>query len=148
MDIASYLISRSDVFNMFIDFWSEIRPHSVYLADKTYITPLKEEVEEIVIDSHIDEYEYARDFFDCDDFALLLHAYVIHKRYRDFVKSEIPKDKMHPLAFGQIWYRDFFTGAHSVNLCITRDAGILFIEPQKDKVREAKKGITIDFIRI
>jgi len=76
--------------------------------------------------------EYLNHIHDCDNYALELQADV--SRYRFVVAQEktISVDQLLSWAFGtalcmKVNGRDI---NHTLNLCITRDAGIVFIEPQ------------------
>ena len=142
------VITRNEVFKTIVDYWPKINPHNIKLADGMYVCPSRKEVEKILFDSKVDEHIYQDGILDCDDYALLLHAYVIRKRYKDFQEGKIDKEQRYPRAFGQIWHRDPKIGGHAINLCITSDKEILFIEPQTDKIRKASKEAIIDFIRI
>jgi hypothetical protein len=124
--------------------WPKFNPGRLYLADRTYVMPSKKEVEKLLFDSRIDEYVHTAHssspksgILDCDDFTLLLHAYVVRKRYEDFKAKKLPKDQQYPLAFGEIWYNDPNIGLHSINICFSRDKGILLIEPQSDEIWKA-----------
>ena len=137
------------------DIWTDLNPGKIYLADLLYVMPSEEEVRKLLFDSQIDSYVHTAHtispksgILDCDDFALLLHAYVIKRRYEDFKKGRIPKDQLYPLAFGQIWYTDPKIGYHAINICITHDKGVLLIEPQNDEVWKADKDTPVRLIRI
>lgn len=147
------LVKRQELFEILTTFWPKLDPHRVYLADRNYVLPPKEDVLRILKESQIDKFVHTAGtigadsgLFDCDDFSLLLQAFIIRKRYEDFQKGKIPKNQLFPLAFGQIWYQEIM-GSHAINICVTRDEGIVLIEPQTDKVWQAEQNITIDFLR-
>ena len=47
-----------------------------YGPDRDYWAPTKREVEDLFFDTYFEEYKYVKQLFDCDDFALITHAYV------------------------------------------------------------------------
>jgi hypothetical protein len=88
---------------------------------------------------------------DCDDFAQILHSFIVQERYREMMHRGSNKKEWLPWAFGQCWGQKFQgkDGGHAINLCVTRDSGIMLIEPQNDALWEAKKGEDfVFFIRI
>ena len=141
---------------MLLDFWPKLSPRSTFLSKEIYVMPSRKDVEEILAQSLIDKYEYTAStgtagnsgILICGDYALLLHAYVIRKRYRDAQSGKIPVGQMYALTLGQIWSRNYYQGAHAVNLAVTHDEGILLALPQVDEIRKPEKGLTIDFIRM
>ncbi|UCB50937.1 MAG: hypothetical protein JSW56_08820, partial [Deltaproteobacteria bacterium] len=70
------------------------------------------------------------EIMDCDDHALILHAFVIQKRYRQVEKGKLKKPQWYPWAFGQAWGYKFrgTKRSHAVNICITRDEKVLLID--------------------
>lgn len=142
------ILPGNKILGRLLEIWPELNPGYLWLADKTYIMPAKEGLKKLLFDSQIDRYAYKSELQDCDDYALLLHAYVIHERYKDFKEGKIPENQLYSLAFGQVWYRDKKIGYHAINICITCDKGILLIEPQQDKIWKPKKNMSIDFIRM
>jgi len=138
-----HTIKRLEIFEKLQCLWPKLSPSSVFMADETYVLPSRAEVEKALQDSKIDKYVYTDELWDCDNYALLLHAYVIRKRYEDFRKGKLAKEQCYSLAFGQIW-----TDIHAINIALTYDEDILLIEPQTDEIRKAEKGLNITFIRI
>lgn len=148
-------LTSTDILFKFIKFWPKLNTNMLHLSDKTYVMPTYNEMLNIILDSDIDNYIHTyysnspeSGIFDCDDFSLLLHAEVIKKRYKDLMSGKIPKNRRFPFAFGQIWYADKKIGSHAINICITSDKGIVFIEPQRDKISPAVKDCQISFIRM
>ena len=142
------ILPRNRVLGKLLGVFPEVNPSRVYLADNYYVMPSKAYIEQLLFTSQVDDRRYISEMQDCDDYALLLHAYVIRARYKMFEEDKIKKNKQYPLAFGQIWYKDKKTSLHANNICITHDVGILLIEPQADKIWKPKGDIFIDFIRI
>lgn len=144
----SVILQGNKLLVKLLDVWPKLNPGRLWLEDVNYIMPTRKELEAILFASKVDSYEYVPEIEDCGDFALLLHADVIRKRYKDYKAGKIHEDQQFPLAFGQIWYQDPIMGSHAINICITCDDGILLIEPQQDKIRKPDKNMTISFIRI
>lgn len=102
---------------------------SLIMVDEKYILPSFNDLLGMVSRSKVKNNKYKGESFDCDDFALLFHAYII--------EQNIKKDS--PLAIGQ------FLGSkvrgkkiyHAVNIAITSDKGVILIEPQTNEVWQA-----------
>jgi hypothetical protein len=127
--------------------WPTLNPGRLWKADAKYIMPTKGELEKAIFKSPVPNYEYIPEIEDCDDFALLLQADIIRKRYKDYKAGKIHKEQQYPWTFGQIWYQSP-EGTHAINLCVTCDKGVLLIEPQGGKIRKPNKDMVISFIRI
>ena len=142
------IITRDEVFKTLVDYWPKINPHNIKLADGMYVCPSRKEVEKILFESKVDEMIYRANIGDCDKFAVLLYTYVIRKRYEDFNAGLLPERALYSWAFGELWHRDPIQGPHAINLCITSDSGILFVEPQTDRIWKAERSAIVDFARI
>ena len=140
------ILPGNKVLSKLLACWPKFNPGRLWEADNSYIMPTRVELEKLLFDSVVDSYGYVSEILDCDDAALLLHADIIKQRYKDYKSGKIPKDQQFPLAFGQIWYQSS-RGLHAVNICITRDEGVLLIEPQTDKIWKPKGDMFIDFVR-
>lgn len=141
------ILPSNKMLNKLLLCWPKFNPGRLWKADGNYVMPTRDELTKLLFDSEINFREYVSEIQDCDDFALLLHAYVIKQRYEDYDTGKIPKGRRYPLAFGQIWYQSF-QGPHAVNICITRDDGVLMIEPQTDRIWKPSKDLIVSFIRI
>jgi len=113
-----------------------LKPYAdhIFIADWTYITPSRNKVWSMVKDNYIDEYKYISSVFDCDDFALVLHAWMRQEQYRRKWK--------YPWAFGEAW-----TKKHALNITLT-DEGLMLIEPQNDEMRKINEKDHYTFIRM
>ena len=100
----------------------------VKIADKEYILPKTNAVKKLIFDTYFEDYKYTRETFDCDDFALVLHAFVKQERYK--VKSN------HPWAFGECW-----TMSHAFNFFIDENQELRYVEPQNDKFIDCPNDI-------
>jgi len=141
------LLPSNRVLDKLLETWPDLNPGRLWKADAKYVMPTRKNLEKAIFKSPVSGYEYVSEIEDCDDFAILLHADIIRNRYDEYKKGEIPENNQYPWAFGQIWYRSSI-GMHAINLCITCDDSILFIEPQTRKIWKPKKDIFISFIRI
>jgi hypothetical protein len=90
----------------------------LFCVDKKYFLPSKKFLWNELISQYIDDYKYTLDIFDCDDFTLILHAWIIQKSYAD--KWD------YPMCFGQLW-----KDTHMVNISILDTKEVVLIEPQK-----------------
>lgn len=113
--------------------WPGIR---IMCADRDYWLPSEKDLKDIIWKSYIDEYQYAIERFDCDDFALVLHAFIVQERYIRADEHKLPKEEWFPWAFGEVWGSKFQgeNTAHAINICITDEEEIFLIEPQNDKI--------------
>lgn len=109
----------------------------IKIADRKYKKPTRTEVEKLLRETYFEDYEWTKEVFDCDDFAVILNAFVKQNRYKEGAKL--------PWAFGEAWVKG---GEHAVNIVITSDNKILLIEPQADKIWEASEKDEIVFIKI
>jgi hypothetical protein len=127
--------------------WPNFR--NFVMPDEFYWLPKKKEVRKYLKESAFEKYKWQRSIFDCDDFALVLHAYIVEERYKNL--NKIPEKERFAWAFGQVWGVRFAGKdlEHAINICVTRDKGVQLIEPQRDKMWKAKAKRDIPlFIRI
>lgn len=106
------------------------------IADREYKYPTEEEVTKLLRETYFEHYKWTKEVFDCDDFTVILNAFVKQNRYKELAKL--------PWAFGEAWTKG---GKHAVNIAVTPDK-ILLIEPQNDKIWEASIEDKIVFIKI
>lgn len=103
----------------------------VFLGDREYWVPTFESVQNFLSQDGISSRDYVIEKFDCDDFALLLHAAVrVYTLERDYL----------PWAFGEVW-----VPGHALNWVLLRECDCVppvlrFIEPQFDRFVELEKG--------
>ena len=98
-----------------------------WLRDEAYELPSLEQVKEFLKRSKVNEYHFVDEVFDCDDFALQLHAEV--------------KREFH-WAFGEA-FGDRFNGEeklHNSNIFMADNYEIYLVEPQTDKIWLAVRG--------
>jgi hypothetical protein len=119
-----------------------VRQYCLYcfVADGNYYLPTLEEIKTLIKKSFIEKYKYKIETFDCDDFALILHAWIRQKQYRDKWEN--------PWAFGEVWGKFKKNEFHAMNFVITRDKGFLLIEPQTDEVKSYETTDTCVLIRM
>ena len=120
-------------------FGSLLPPMFIQISDKVYATPTESDAWSLLKDNYIEQYRYMTETFDCDDYALLLHAWVRQEQYRN--KWE------HPWALGEAW--GYFGGEkHALNVVVTADNGLMLIEPQSDGMRKNDKKDIFTFVRM
>ncbi len=90
----------------------------IYLSDNEYTLCHYDDVAYFLAINEIDKMSYKKEEFDCDDFATAL--------WGDFSKPPFSG-----LTIGLVW-----TNVHALNLVITDDYKILFLEPQTDELNE------------
>ena len=116
-----------------IERWPKLR--DIWLTDRTYWVPTKEELEEALSLTKTHLQEFIPGISECNHFALQLHAEMTRLRYLSAVYRKIPKEEWFTWAFGQVMGLEFKGNRmnHAVNLCLTID-GLYFIEPQDNSM--------------
>ena len=85
-------------------------------------------------------YQFQDETFDCDDFALVMNAYM---------KIEIASMNLsHNGAFGEASMIHSTMGIHNQNIFITDDLKVKLYEPQSDRTIEPGQGETIFYVRM
>ena len=149
-------ITREDLIKQLHALWPDLvdglpGPTNLAIPDNTYWLPSKRDLEWLVVDTFMEKYRYKAEVFDCDDFALVLHAFVVQNRYIEIEQRKLSKDEWFPWAFGQVWgtkFRGKPTG-HAINICLTRDEGVILLEPQNDQIWKADSNRDhVHFVRI
>lgn len=112
-----------------------------FVADREYYLPTLEEITNLIQKSFIEKYKYKLETFDCDDFALILHAWIRQEQYRE--------NRKYPWAFGECWGKfDKVDEFHAKNFTITHEGKLLLIEPQTDEVKYYETSDIFVFIRM
>jgi len=118
-----------------------------------YYLPTLTELREMVYKSKVYEIVPEQDLFMCADFALQLHAHIKMLWKESGGNATI--------AFGEAWGTRFnlykkgivilrgFEASHAVNFAITRDYGVVLIEPTSGKIWKATPGEdSIHFVKM
>ena len=128
--------SRSHLVEIIHGVWPDLvdghqKPGNIYIPDNNFILLPLETITEILRSTWFDQYKYIIEKFDCDDFALILNA---------FMKQEsLKRESEYPYAFGEVW-STMLKGkktSHAINLVVTDDEVVRLIEPQNDRMWEA-----------
>jgi len=100
--------------------WPELK--QIWLFDRKYMLITVIEVEQI-LSSLNDMPRFRYELFDCDDFALVTHA---------FVKQKFAGENKYKYnaAFGEVMFYEPVGGIHVANLFITEDETIWFYDAQ------------------
>lgn len=106
----------------------------IKIPDKNYHKATHNELWNELISSYFEDYKYIKETLDCDDYALLLHAWIRQQQYKNHWKK--------PLAFGEAW-----STKHAVNIAVLENSKIVLIEPQTDALLPAD-AYDIVFIRM
>jgi hypothetical protein len=115
---------------------SRIAPsYRIHLFDEQYYAPKRDELERLLYETYFNKYDWTKDLFDCNTFALCLMAYV---RQLIYAKREKEPDDIRwkePWALGRLVIPKTQVH-HMLNWCYTSTDGLLLIEPQTDGIRE------------
>jgi hypothetical protein len=106
----------------------------VHIPDKDYFLPSEYKIWDEIVSSYFEDYKYQSQIMDCDDYSLLLHAWIRQQQYR--------QQWSQPLAFGEVWSK-----THALNFVILDDKTIKLIEPQNDKLLNPNT-YDINFVRM
>lgn len=137
-----------------------IWPQSFHFLQRMYSDysiPIKKEIEDFINSVYIEEYQYTAEMMDCEDFALILHAFVIQQRYKEMQQHGWDESQRLPWAFGQIWLESHqgIRSNHAQNICLAsesessiEDINIFLIEPQNNQFFQATAGDVPIFVMI
>ena len=114
------IIDRTDIFEKIFTEFGYIP--SLQIADRNYATVTIRSVERVSAYTRQHTPPYGPKF-DCDDFALTLHADVVVAHARTRNKAEAA-------AFGEMFYTTSKNTGHAINLFIIGNGRIVFFEPQ------------------
>ncbi|PXF56812.1 MAG: hypothetical protein C4B58_12140 [Deltaproteobacteria bacterium] len=149
-------ISGAEIKSILKEAWPGINSNNIKISDTWYMMPSDNELWKLVMDSGVNSFvhtyhildDYSQ-MFDCDDFALLLHSFVIKERYNQMIEQKLSKEECLPWAFGQVWCKGPNSENHALNICITKDRGIQLIHPQTNVIQQIKRCCPeISFVRI
>jgi len=125
--------------------WTNLK--FIWLTDPAYIIMEFDNLVTVVKACSVRHFSANGEIWDCDNYALQLHAKVQLYQY-DLVKKGV--DMLNSWAFGEcIGIEDgiFTSGVHAINVAIT-DKGIALIEPQEDLVwLAAKDEMSLFFVK-
>jgi hypothetical protein len=105
----------------------------VRMGDVQYYLPTSDEVQQLLGESSLDRHKWLEDRFDCDDFSYVLKGeFSIH--------AYDSGDISYGFSDGIVWGNfSWVQGYHAVNLVVTNDQVLRFIEPQTDAIYEAEQ---------
>jgi len=120
----------------------------IWLTDPAYIQLDFDNLVAVVKACSVKGFHAMGELWDCDNYALQLHARVQAYQY-DLVKKGM-LNTQNSWAFGECIGIDdgiFTSGVHAVNIAIT-DKGVALIEPQEDRVwLAAKDEMSLFFVK-
>lgn len=119
--MAMKKITNEDVIKLVREIWPALS--FAWVPDQTFVMPVIEEVIQLIQTSGVRELKHCGESWDCDDFALQLHAWVN-------MNHPLNEDKL-PWAFGEVTGSRFANihEPHTLNICLSA-AGVYLIEPQ------------------
>ena len=113
----------------------------IVIGDNEYHVPKIDEVQKLMKETFIEQYQYVVNKFDCDDFALIFDAFCKQQQYFN--------DRDKPDAIGQVYgiFPDFSPEYHARNIALCED-GWWLLEAQTDETRRvnAKDSVSILWI--
>ena len=126
--------------------WTNLR--FIWLTDPAYVVMDFDNLVTVVKACSVKHFSAMGEIWDCDNYALQLHAKVQAYQY-DLIKKNM-KDMSNSWAFGECIGIDdgiFTSGVHAVNIAIT-DKGVALIEPQEARVwLAAKDEMSLFFVK-
>lgn len=132
-------LKARDIERRFGNIWSYLKEGGIALPDELYWIPSTKDIRDFLNESHYERLKWTKEMFDCDDFALLFHSYVVRKRYQMLQESKLSKKERLPWSIGQSWLTKVRGKSwnHAINVALTRDNDVIFIEPQSDEIWKA-----------
>ena len=122
-------------------------PHLTFIwpTDPEYETLTLKKLKAVVKKCSVSGLSYKGNVWDCDNFALQLHAKVQLSQYDEVIADMGSKT---PWAFGEVMGTKFRGRVedHVINICLT-DKGIYLIEPQTDEIWKASKKDSPFFVK-
>ena len=95
---------------------------NIWRFDQEYAAPSLEEFNKIIEKVEPITIQFQEELFDCEDYALVMSAFVRLKAAPQFPKS---------ISFGEVTTKNTLTGeVHTLNILITEDEEMLYFEPQ------------------
>lgn len=111
------------------------RFNRVLLADENYVLPTRKFVNDVILVAYTkfltENHITYNDRFDCDDFARTFALFAAICNNLDGPNG------FQGIAVGELWYmREDLIGktAHAINIIVTADQEVIFIEPQNGKL--------------
>jgi hypothetical protein len=94
---------------------------NIWRFDKEYCAPSKQEFGAVLKEVAPIELQFRDELFDCEDFALVMSAFVRMKAALVFPKA---------IAFGEVTVKKASGEVHTLNILITDKHEVLYFEPQ------------------
>ncbi len=120
-------IAASDIRTLLRTIWPDIQ--FIWMQDRIYVKPSINQVEGFLVDSGVNKLRSNGELMDCDDYALLLNAYI--KRTRIDEADDLPPEDNFHFSFGEA-FGPIVRGVetpHTLNICVAQE-GVFLIEPQ------------------
>lgn len=115
-----------------------------FITDGEFKLVSSDRVKQELLETYIEQYKYRAEDFDCDDYALILHAWVRQGQYKEKAKYAWAFGEMH----GYLHQPDGSIIGHALNVVITSDKGVQVVEPQTDELRDPGPEFTPWFVRM
>lgn len=111
----------------------------IWLMDSIYDKLSLLNLKLVVKACSVKDFKFIPDVWDCDNYALQLHARVRQLQY-DLIKAFPKPERRYPWSFCEGVGLHNTQGIHAVNLALTSDAGIQYIEPQTNEIKSVFNG--------
>lgn len=132
------VITSKDIREILKDIWPDL--DHIWLTDSKYTSIESGLLSVILSNSKLPETIFINDLWDCDNYALQLHAQVQKFQYESFLRNKTT-GSAYSWAFGECLGTSFNNKqeVHAVNIAIT-NSGIRLIEPQNNKIWIPERG--------
>lgn len=132
-------LKANEVIKRITNIWGHLKQGGIALPDEKYWIPSTGDIQKFLNESHYERLKWTKEMFDCDDFALLFHSFIVRKRYQMLQESKLSKKERLPWSIGQSWLTKVNgkNWNHAINIALTRDNDVIFIEPQSDEIWKA-----------
>lgn len=117
--------------------------HNILISDRNYGCYPRVEAERFLSSDSVDKLKYAKERFDCDDFALVLAG----REKEWFATGEGEYGSSFGIVHGDIRKKVTDTKArpHAVNFFIDDEGKLWLVEPQTDEIMEPNSASTFWF---
>ena len=134
------LISANDA-RIYLDNITRLPYYALWIPDTEYYLPTVDQVKDLLKGTQFDTYAWTTQW-DCDDFALLLHAFIRQCQY--------DHSWPYPWLFGEVWGRFKGGAPHAKNFAVLSDNDdkrFVLIEPQTDGLCFDHHAASYSFLR-
>ena len=120
--------------------WIKKGREQIWLIDPTNEKLCLSDLKLVIKACSVEHFQFIPDVWDCDNFMLQLLSRSRQLQY-DLLKAYPKQEKQYPWMMAMIiCNHNAYRGIHGMNMAITSDAGIQYIEPQTNEISSVLNG--------